>query len=102
MKNELIPDSLTWKGETYKIENPITIKGGWIYVEPKNNISEIPLHETGWCDEITRLQNIGIGMANEIERQRLEIKNLKEQLAIASEQVPKGAFVFNNELIVKK
>ena len=41
-------------------------------------------------------------MANEIERQRLEIKNLKEQLAIASEQVPKGAFVFNNELIVKK
>jgi|GEM_PF-6852877 len=52
--------------------------------------------------EIIRLQNVGIEMANMIEQQRKEIISLKEQLAIASEQVPKGAFIFNNELIQKK
>ena len=52
--------------------------------------------------EIIRLQNIGIVMANDIEQKRKEIESLKEQLAIASEQVPKGAFVFNNELIERK
>lgn len=46
--------------------------------------------------EIIRLQNIGISMANDIEQKRKEIESLKEQLAIASEQVPKGAFEFNH------
>jgi len=44
--NDTLPQFLLWKGETYKVEKPVTVKGGWIYVEPKGNISEIPLHET--------------------------------------------------------
>ena len=46
--------------------------------------------------EIIRLQNVGISLANDIEQKRKEIESLKEQLAIASEQVPKGAFEFNH------
>ncbi len=40
--------------------------------------------------EIIRLQNIGIEFANKIE-------SLKDQLVIASEQVPKEAFIYNNK-----
>lgn len=81
------------------IEERICIAGSY----SAENIALIrELMEEQLDNEITRIQNIGIGMANEIERQRLEIKNLKEQLAIASEQVPKGAFVFNNKLIERK
>lgn len=46
--------------------------------------------------EIIRLQNIGIAMANDLEQKRKEIESLKDQLAISSEQVPKGAYVINN------
>ena len=42
--------------------------------------------------ETIRLQNIGIAMANDIEQKRKEIESLKEQLAIASEQVSNGSF----------
>lgn len=44
--NDMMPDFVTWQHETYKVQKPIIVKGGYIYVERKGNISEVPLHET--------------------------------------------------------
>jgi hypothetical protein len=61
--------------------------------------AKAPIEGTeGWEDpneEIKRLQILCMSFANEIEQKRKEIESLKEQLLIASEQIPKDAFNFN-------
>lgn len=51
-----IPDTLTWKGHTYKVEKPVTISDGWIYVENKENVSEIPFCETDEYNQIVKIK----------------------------------------------
>ena len=85
--------SVKIKTENSIIINPKTLHSKKII---KVTILEKQISHYSNDDEIIRLQNIGIEMANDIEQKRKEIESLKEQLAIASEQVPKGAFEFNH------